>query len=47
MGFQRGPYKGKIKVIKLFGGDAAEAALVAGEAKIDGNDLVALPDKAD
>ncbi len=47
MGFQRGPYKGTIKVLKLFGGDAAEALVVAGEGKIEGNDLVALPDKAD
>lgn len=47
MGFQRGPYKGKIKVLKLFGGDAAEAILVAGEGKIEGNDLVALPDGAE
>jgi hypothetical protein len=47
MGFQRGPYKGKIKVLKLFGGDAAEALVVAGEGKIEGNDLVALSDKAD
>ena len=45
MGFERGPYKGKIKVVKLFGKDAAEALLVAGEAKIEGNDLVRLPDE--
>lgn len=45
MGFQRGPYKGKIKVVKLFGKDAAEALLVAGEGKIEGNDLVGLPDE--
>jgi hypothetical protein len=47
MGFQRGPYKGEIKILKLFGGDTAEALVVAGEGKIEGNDLVALPDKAD
>jgi hypothetical protein len=46
MGFERGPYKGKIKVVKLFGSDAAEALLVAGEGKIEGNDLVGLPDEA-
>ena len=45
MGFERGPYKGKIKVVKLFGKDAAEALLVAGEGKIEGNDLVGLPDE--
>jgi hypothetical protein len=45
MGFQPGPYKGKIKVVKLFGKDAAEALLVAGEGKIEGNDLVGLPDE--
>jgi len=45
MGFQRGPYKGKIKVVKLFGKDSAEAVLVAGEGKIEGNDLVGLPDE--
>jgi hypothetical protein len=47
MGFQPGPYKGNIKVVKLFGGDSAEAVLVAGEGKIEGNDLVTLPNKAD
>jgi len=47
MGFQPGPYKGQIKVVKLFGGDSAEAVLVAGEGKIEGNDLVTLPNKAD
>jgi hypothetical protein len=40
MGFQRGPYKGKVKVLKLFGRDAAEASLVSGKGKIEGNDLV-------
>jgi hypothetical protein len=45
MGFQRGPYKGKVKVVKLFGKDAAEALLVAGEGKIEGNDLVGLPNE--
>jgi len=44
MGFQRGPYKGKVKVLKLFGRDAAEATLVSGKGKIEGNDLVAPPD---
>jgi hypothetical protein len=44
MGFQRGPYKGKIKILKLFGYDAAEATLVSGKGKIEGNDLVALPE---
>jgi hypothetical protein len=43
MGFQPGPYKGKIKVLKLFGRDAAEATLIAGEGEIEVNDLVALP----
>jgi hypothetical protein len=47
MGFQRGPFKGTIKVVKLFGGDAAEAILVAGEGKMEGNDLVGLPNKSD
>ena len=48
MGFQRGDYKGKVKVLRLFGRDAAEATLVAaGQGKIEGNDLVALPDAAD
>jgi hypothetical protein len=45
MGFQTGPYKGKIKVLRLFGPDASEAALMAGEGKIEGNDLVGLPDE--
>jgi len=44
MGFQRGPYKGKVKILKLFGRDAAEASLVSGKGKIEGNDLVAPPD---
>jgi len=47
MGFQPGPYKGQIKVVKLFGGDSAEAVLVAGEGKIEGNDLVTVPQKGD
>ncbi len=45
MGFQTGPYKGKIKVVKLFGRDASEADLIAGEGKVEGNDLVAFPDQ--
>jgi hypothetical protein len=44
LGFQRGPFKGTIKVVKLFGADAAEASLVAGEAEIEGNDLVSVPE---
>lgn len=47
MGFQPGPYKGQIKVEKLFGNDAAEALLVAGQGKIEGNDLVTLPQQGD
>jgi hypothetical protein len=46
MGFQPGPYKGKIKVLKLFGSDAAEATLIAGESEIEVNDLAALPDES-
>jgi hypothetical protein len=46
MGFKRGPYKGTVKVLKLLGRDAAEATLVAGEGKIEVDDLLALPDKA-
>ena len=44
MGFQRGPYKGEVRVLKLFGRDSAEAALVGGKGNIEGNDLVALPE---
>lgn len=43
MGFQPGPYKGKIKVVNLFGSDVSEAAIVAEEGKIEVNDLVAIP----
>jgi hypothetical protein len=46
MGFQPGPYKGKIKVVNLFGSDVSEAAIVAEEGKIEVNDLVAFPDDA-
>lgn len=45
MGYQPGPYKGKIRVQRLFGRDAAEAKPVVGQGKIEGNDLVALPDE--
>jgi hypothetical protein len=45
MGFQRGPYKGRVKILKLFGRDAAEATPVAGEGKIEVGDLLAIPDK--
>ena len=45
MGFQRGPYKGMVKVVNLFGGDASEATVVAGPGTIEVNDIVTLPDK--
>ena len=45
MGFQRGPYKGMVKVLNLFGGDASEATVVAGPGTIQVNDIVTLPDK--
>jgi hypothetical protein len=43
MGFQRGPYKGMVKVSNLFGGDASEATVVAGPGTIQVNDIVTLP----
>ena len=43
MGFQPGPYKGKVEVSNLFGPDAAEAIAVDGAGKIKTNDLVVLP----
>lgn len=43
MGFQQGPYKGKVKVMSLFGQDAAEATVVEASGKIEPNDLVTLP----
>ena len=43
MGFQQGPYKGRVEVVNLFGQDAAEAAVVEGSGKIEPNDLVTLP----
>jgi hypothetical protein len=43
MGFQRGPYKGMVKVVNLFGRDASEATVVAGPGKIEVNDIVILP----
>jgi hypothetical protein len=43
MGFQPGPYKGKVEVFNLFGPDAAEAIAVDGAGKIKTNDLVVLP----
>jgi hypothetical protein len=45
MGFQRGPYKGLVKVSNLFGGDASEATVVAGPGTIQVNDIVTLPKK--
>jgi hypothetical protein len=45
MGFQRGPYKGMVKVVNLFGGDASEATIVAGPGTIQVNDIVTLPEK--
>jgi hypothetical protein len=43
MGFQQGPYKGKVKIVSLFGQDAAEATVVEASGKIEPNDLVTLP----
>jgi len=43
MGFQQGPYKGRVEVVNLFGQDAAEATVVEGSGKIEPNDLVTLP----
>jgi hypothetical protein len=43
MGFQQGSYKGKVKVVSLFGQDAAEATVVESSGKIEPNDLVTLP----
>jgi hypothetical protein len=43
MGFQRGPYKGMVKVVNLFGRDASEATVVAGPGTIEVNDIVILP----
>jgi hypothetical protein len=45
MGFQRGPYKGMVKVVNLFGGDASEATVVAGPGTIQVNDIVTLPEE--
>jgi hypothetical protein len=45
MGFQRGPYKGMVKVSNLFGRDASEATVVAGPGTIEVNDIVTLPEK--
>jgi hypothetical protein len=45
MGFQRGPYKGMVKVVNLFGRDASEAIVVAGPGTIEVNDIVTLPEK--
>jgi hypothetical protein len=43
MGFQRGPYKGMVKIVNLFGRDASEAEVVAGPGTIQVNDIVILP----
>ena len=43
MGFQQGPYKGRVEVVSLFGQDAAEAIVVEGSGKIEPNDLITLP----
>jgi len=43
MGFQEGPYKGRVEVVSLFGQDAAEAIVVEGSGKIEPNDLITLP----
>jgi hypothetical protein len=45
MGFQRGPYKGMVKVVNLFGSDASEATIVAGPGTIEVNDIVTLPEE--
>jgi len=43
MGFQQGPYKGRVEVVSLFGQDAAEATVLEGSGKIEPNDLITLP----
>jgi hypothetical protein len=45
MGFQRGPYKGMVKVSNLFGRDASEATVVSGPGTIQVNDIVTLPEE--
>jgi hypothetical protein len=45
MGFQRGPYKGMVKVSNLFGRDASQATVVAGPGTIQVNDIVTLPEE--
>jgi hypothetical protein len=45
MGFQRGPYKGMVKVVNLFGRDASEATVVSGPGTIEVNDIVILPEE--
>jgi hypothetical protein len=45
MGFQRGPYKGMVKVVNLFGPDASEATVVAGPDTIEVNDIVTFPEE--
>jgi hypothetical protein len=45
MGFQRGPYKGMVRVVNLFGRDASEATVVAGPGTIQVNDIVTLPEE--
>ena len=45
MGFQRGPYKGMVRVVNLFGRDASEATVVAGPGTIEVNDIVTLPEE--
>jgi predicted RNA-binding protein YlqC (UPF0109 family) len=45
MGFQRGQYKGMVKVVNLFGRDASEATVVAGPGTIQVNDIVTLPEE--
>ncbi len=45
MGFQRGPYKGMVKVVNLFGRDASEATVVSGPGTIEVNDIVTLPEE--
>jgi hypothetical protein len=45
MGFQRGPYKGMVKVLNLFGRDASEATVVSGPGTIQVNDIVTLPEE--
>jgi hypothetical protein len=43
MGFQPGPYKGKVRVVSLFGQDAAEAMVVETSGNMEPNDLITLP----